>query len=77
MRESLFWAANFGRDADTIAAVVCALSGATHGVEVFPSGWVEQVRRADGVCLGFVEDEDALDLARRIVELAIRKGSGK
>jgi ADP-ribosylglycohydrolase len=77
MRESLFWAANFGRDADTIAAVVCALSGATHGVEVFPSGWVEQVRKADGVCLGFVEDEDALDLARRIVDLAVRKGSGK
>lgn len=77
MREALFWSANFGRDADTIAAVVCSLSGASHGVEVFPDEWIKQVRKADGVCLGFVEDEDALDLARRIVELAIKKGSGR
>jgi ADP-ribosylglycohydrolase len=78
MRRALFWAANFGRDADTIAAVVCALVGASHGVEVFPETWVEQVRRADGVCLGFVEDEDALSLAEELVDLAIsREASGR
>jgi len=74
MREALFWSANFGRDADTIAAVVCALVGASQGVEVFPRQWIEQVRKADGVCLGFVENEDALDLAKLLVDLAIWKG---
>ena len=52
-RKGLFWASNFGRDADTIAAVVGALAGAKHGMDVIPSEWVEIVRKPSGVALKF------------------------
>lgn len=75
MDDALFWSANFGRDADTIAAVVCSLVGARHGVDVFPEAWISQVRHADGVCLGCVADMDAIDLADDLVELSMRRGA--
>lgn len=67
----LFWACNFGRDADSIAAIVGAMAGARHGIEVIPERWVEQVRIASGVSLKFVADEDVLDLAKALVELVV------
>ena len=72
--DALFWSANFGRDADTICAIVCSLVGAGQGLRVFPDEWIAQVRRADGVCLAFVEREDALVLAEELVDLAIKTG---
>ena len=74
LKDALFWSANFGRDADTISALVCSLVGASQGLGVFPETWINQVKRADGVCLGFTEEEDALDLASKLVDLAISKG---
>lgn len=68
-RRGLFWAANFGRDADTIGAVVGALAGARHGQDVIPADWVEAVRRPSGVCLRFAAQEDVVDLARRLAGL--------
>jgi len=62
-RKGLFWASNFGRDADTIAAVVGALAGAKHGMEVIPSEWVEIVRKPSGVALKFTANEDIVALA--------------
>ena len=73
-RAGLFWSANFGRDADTIAAIVCAFSGALHGTAAVPDAWVERVRRAAGVCLEFARDEDIVQLARRIVGLSYGEG---
>ena len=71
-RRGLLWSANFGRDADTISALVCSLAGALHGVEAFPAAWVAQVRRPSGVCLAFSADEDLVGLSRELVALAYR-----
>ncbi|MBN1284112.1 MAG: ADP-ribosylglycohydrolase family protein [Anaerolineae bacterium] len=67
--KGMFWAGNFGRDADTIAAVVGALCGARHGLGAIPPAWVERVRRPAGVCLKFAAQVDIIDLARRLVDL--------
>lgn len=68
-RQGMFWAANFGRDADTIAAVVGALSGARQGIECIPTAWIEKVRRPGGVCLRFTAQEDVVDLAEQLADL--------
>ncbi len=68
-RKGQFWAANFGRDADTVAAVVGALSGAKNGMEVIPPEWVEIVRKPSGVALKFTANEDVVDLAEALAKL--------
>lgn len=68
-RRGMFWACNFGRDADTIGAVMGAFTGALHGIDVIPSAWVERVRRPSGVCLKFAAQEDLLDLAAQLADL--------
>lgn len=70
-RQGMFWAGNFGRDADTISAVVGALSGALHGTKVIPAEWIETVRRPAGVCIKFAAERDMIHLAEQLVELAI------
>lgn len=66
--KGLFWSANFGRDADTISAVTCAVNGALHGLEVFPAGWAERMRKPSGVSLRFTLEEDLLDIGRELVD---------
>lgn len=68
-KRGMFWACNFGRDADTIGAVVGALSGARQGVGVIPADWIARVRRPAGVCLRFAAQEDAVTLAEQLAEL--------
>ncbi len=68
-RKAMFWAANFGRDADTITAVVGAICGARHGLEIIPKAWVTRVRKPAGVCLKFTANEDILDLGRQLADL--------
>jgi ADP-ribosylglycohydrolase len=72
-RKGMFWACNFGRDADTIAAIVGALSGAIHGTSVIPPEWVEKVRRPAGVCLKFAAQRDIPELARQLVEIVLER----
>ncbi|MBN1562295.1 MAG: ADP-ribosylglycohydrolase family protein [Anaerolineae bacterium] len=67
--KGMFWAGNFGRDADTIGAVVGALSGAMHGESVIPATWIEKVRCPAGVCLKFAAQIDIRELAQQLVEL--------
>lgn len=68
-RRGMFWAGNFGRDADTISAVVGALSGAMHGQGVIPPEWVEKVRRPAGVCLRFAARMDIVETAKQLTRL--------
>lgn len=68
-RKGLFWASNFGRDADTIAAIVVALAGAKHGVSVIPEAWREAVRKPVGVSLKFTAEEDIVALADGLAAL--------
>ena len=68
-RRGMFWGGNFGRDADTIGAVIGALAGARHGIAAIPEAWVTRVRRPSGVCLKFVAQEDILTLAGELADL--------
>lgn len=68
-RKGIFWAANFGRDADTIGALVGALAGARQGFDVIPPDWVDKVRRPSGVCLRFAAREDVVDVAEQLAAL--------
>jgi len=74
-RKGMFWASNFGRDADTIAALVGALSGARQGYEVIPAHWVERVRRPAGVCLKFAASHDVVELASELARLGAKFGN--
>lgn len=67
--KGLFWASNFGRDADTIGAVVGALSGARQGFGVIPTEWVEKVRQPKGVCLRFTAREDVVNITEELIAL--------
>lgn len=64
--KGMFWGCNFGRDADTIGAVIGALCGARHGNRVIPAAWAEKVRRPAGVCLKFAAQEDVVDVAEKL-----------
>jgi len=68
-RQGMFWGGNFGRDADTIGAVIGAMSGAKHGVSAIPTGWTEKVRQPSGVSLKFAAHEDIPELAKRLAQL--------
>lgn len=68
-KKGMFWACNFGRDADTIGAVVGALGGAINGIKTIPSDWVERVRTPSGVCIRAAAQEDMLELANALCQL--------
>lgn len=68
-RQGMFWGGNFGRDADTIGAVVGALSGAKLGARAIPRDWVTKVRRPAGVCLKFAAREDIPKVAMQLAKL--------
>ncbi len=65
----MFWGGNFGRDADTIAAVIGAMAGARQGVGVIPEEWVAKVRQPAGVCLKFAAERDMVSLAEQLIDL--------
>jgi ADP-ribosylglycohydrolase len=68
--EGVIQAANFGRDADTLAAIVGALSGAMHGARAIPVDWIEKVRRPAGRCLVFTASLDIEAVSRELAQLA-------
>lgn len=70
-RLGMIWAGNFGRDADTISAVVGALSGAIHGEAIIPPHWAAMVNQPAGVCLKFAAEKSMTSLAEQLVDLII------
>lgn len=48
-RRSVEYSANFGRDADSIATMVGAITGALQGAVAIPSDWIDQVNEANPV----------------------------
>jgi ADP-ribosylglycohydrolase len=68
-RKGIIYGGNWGRDADTIAAIVGALCGAMHGTQVIPKAWVEKVRVAAGACLPFTKGVDIYAVARQLAKL--------
>ncbi|KAA3659364.1 MAG: crystallin J1 [Chloroflexi bacterium] len=72
-RKGMFWGGNFGRDADTIAAVIGAMAGAKQGMDVIPADWVEKVRSPAGVCLKFSANKDVVTLAEQLTDMIVGK----
>ncbi len=72
-RKGFILSANFGRDADTICALVLALCAAGQGLSVIPERWIEQVRHPAGVCLRFAAKEDMVDLGLKLAAQAIKQ----
>lgn len=68
-RLGMIWGGNFGRDADTICAVIGALSGAMHGMTVIPPAWADKADQPAGVCLRFAAHKSMRELARQLVSL--------
>lgn len=69
-QQGIILAGNFGRDADTIGAIVGALLGARHGASRMPAHWIEKTRYPTGTCLQFTKGLTikgvAMDLAALI-----------
>lgn len=68
-RSGVTLAGNFGRDADTIGAIVGSILGAKYGASSMPNGWIEKVRHPSGTCLTFTNGMDIVDMATRLAEL--------
>jgi ADP-ribosylglycohydrolase len=66
VRQAIIGAANIGRDADTIAALAGEIMGVIHGVQAFPSAWVDQV-------LQFNPSPDLAQMARDVSVLISRQ----
>lgn len=48
-QDSVLFAANFGRDSDTIGAIVGAIAGGFQGIEAIPEKWVATVNQVNDV----------------------------
>jgi ADP-ribosylglycohydrolase len=68
-KRGIIYSGNFGRDADTISAIVGAISGAMNGMNSIPTFWVDKVRITTGVCLPFTKGMDLFDVASQLSEL--------
>jgi ADP-ribosylglycohydrolase len=68
-KRGIIYSGNFGRDADTISAIVGAISGAMNGMNSIPPAWVDKVRITTGVCLPFTKGIDLFDIATQLSEL--------
>jgi len=68
-RRGIVYAGNWGRDADTIAAIVGALCGAMQGLSAIPGDWIEKVRIAHGACLPFTKGMDIVEVATTLAGL--------
>jgi ADP-ribosylglycohydrolase len=68
LRDGIVYASNFGRDSDTIGAIVGALAGAKVGLGNIPENWLSRVRRPSGTCLHFTSELDIVDVAHQLTE---------
>jgi len=68
-KEGVILAGNFGRDADTIGAVVGTILGAKYGITGIPASWVEKTRYPSGTCLQFTKGMDIKEVAKGLAKL--------
>lgn len=66
-KKGVIYGGNFGRDADTIAAIVGAVSGALNGASKIPDKWKEKARYPTGTCLPFTKGLDIYDISKQLV----------
>ena len=70
-RTGVVAAGNFGRDADTIGAIVGSILGAKYGASTIPAHWVEKPRYPTGTCLTFAKGVDMLAVADDLCKLIL------
>jgi ADP-ribosylglycohydrolase len=68
-RTGMICASNFGRDADTIAAIFGGVAGALHGVKSIPATWVAKCRYPTGTCLSFTKGIDIKKVSTQLANL--------
>lgn len=57
-QNSIIYAANFGRDTDTLATMAGSIAGAYQGIQMLRKDWVEQVEKADDPSKKLEQNED-------------------
>jgi ADP-ribosylglycohydrolase len=67
--EGVVSASNFGRDSDTLAALVGSLAGAMNGLDAIPEDWIAKSRHPTGRCLKFTEGIDIYEIAIELSRL--------
>lgn len=67
--ETLLFAVNLGRDADTIAAMAGAVAGAMAGYSAIPENWKKAVITVGGTCLQFAKGLNPYELAEKLIGL--------
>jgi len=65
--ETLLFAVNLGRDADTIAAMAGAVAGAMSGYEAIPDNWKQAVISVGGTCLEFAKGLNPYTVAEQLI----------
>lgn len=68
-KRGIIYSGNFGRDADTISAILGAISGAMNGMSSIPPHWINKVRLTTGVCLPFTKGMDLFDVSAQLAAL--------
>ncbi len=68
-RTGVVAAGNFGRDADTIGAIVGAILGAKYGASKMPERWIEKTRYPSGTCLAFTNGLDVKEVSKKLCDL--------
>jgi len=68
-KRGIIYSGNFGRDADTISAIVGAISGAMNGMGSIPPHWIDKVRLTTGVCLPFTKGMDLFAVSAQLADL--------
>lgn len=68
-RKGIIYGGNFGRDADTIAAIIGAIAGARCGLGGIPEDWAAKCRYPSGTCLAFAKGLDIFEVGARLAEL--------
>ncbi len=66
-------AGNYGRDADTIAAICGAVMGARFGLSSIPARWAAKTRYPSGTCLPMAKGIDLQDIADQLAGIALAK----
>ena len=61
---------NMGRDADTIAAIAGAITGAMSGYEKLPEAWKKRISVAEGNCIKTVAGMDIAGTAESLAKMA-------
>lgn len=64
---TLLFAVNLGRDADTIAAMAGAVAGAISGYSAIPDNWKQAVISVGGTCLQFAEGLNPYTIAEELI----------